>query len=99
MATSRGFGVAAGLDPEIATLLSSRCEELGYDSVWSNDTPFAEGLETLAAFAKQTSHVDLGVAVIAIDRRSPVEIAERLEDLGLRGERLWVGIRARFSID
>ena len=54
MASSRGFGVAAGLDPEIATPLAARCEELGYGSVWSNDTPFAEGLETLAAFAEDT---------------------------------------------
>ena len=48
---SRGFGVAAGLDPEVARPLAARCAELGYDSVWSNDHPGAKGLETLAQFA------------------------------------------------
>ena len=36
---SRGFGVAGGLDPEVASPLAARCQELGYASVWSNDTP------------------------------------------------------------
>jgi len=31
----RGLGVAAGLDPEDARPLASRCAELGYDSMWS----------------------------------------------------------------
>ena len=95
--TSRGFGVAAGLDPEIATPLAARCENLGYGSVWSNDTPMAEGLETLAAFAAQTESIQLGVAVIAVDRRSPEEIAEKIEALGLPRERLWIGVGAGFS--
>jgi alkanesulfonate monooxygenase SsuD/methylene tetrahydromethanopterin reductase-like flavin-dependent oxidoreductase (luciferase family) len=97
MEKSRAFGVAAGLDPEIATPLATRCEELGYGSIWSNDTPMAEGLETLAAFAEGTGTVDLGVAVIAIDRRSPDEIAKRIEELGLPRERLWLGVGAGFS--
>ena len=49
--SSLGFGVAAGLDPEVATPLAARCAELGYGSMWSNDHPAASGLETLAAFA------------------------------------------------
>ena len=48
----RGFGVAAGLDAEVATALAGRCQELGYDSMWSNDHPGALGLETLAVFAR-----------------------------------------------
>jgi alkanesulfonate monooxygenase SsuD/methylene tetrahydromethanopterin reductase-like flavin-dependent oxidoreductase (luciferase family) len=94
---SRGFGVAAGLDSEIATRLAARCEELGYGSMWSNDTPMAEGLETLADFAAGTRNVDLGVAVIAIDRRTPKEIALKIEELGLPRERLWLGVGAGFS--
>ena len=60
---SRGFGVAAGLDPEVAAPLAERCAELGYTSVWSNDTPVGSGLATLADFATGTDSVDLGVAV------------------------------------
>ena len=66
--SDRGFGVAAGLDPEIATPLAARCQELGYSSMWSNDHPGANGLETLAAFAQGTTSLDLGVAVMALDR-------------------------------
>ena len=40
---SRGFGVAAGLDPEVARPLAARCAELGYGSMWSNDHPGAKG--------------------------------------------------------
>jgi alkanesulfonate monooxygenase SsuD/methylene tetrahydromethanopterin reductase-like flavin-dependent oxidoreductase (luciferase family) len=94
---SRAFGVAAGLDPQIATPLAARCEELGYGSVWSNDTPMASGLETLDAFAEDTESVDLGVAVIALDRHGPDEIAAKISELGLPRERLWVGVGAGFQ--
>ena len=80
---SRGFGVAAGLDPEVARPLAARCAELGYDSLWSNDHPGAKGLETLAEFAAAAPEADLGVAVIALDRTPPEEIAADIERLGL----------------
>ena len=94
---SRGFGVAAGLDPAIATPLAARCADLGYASVWSNDTPVASGLETLAVFAEGSDQVDLGVAVLALDRHEPQAIAARIADLGLPRERLWIGVGAGFS--
>jgi alkanesulfonate monooxygenase SsuD/methylene tetrahydromethanopterin reductase-like flavin-dependent oxidoreductase (luciferase family) len=94
---SRGFGVAAGLDPEVARPLAARCEELGYDSMWSNDHPGAKGLETLAEFAAAAPEVDLGVAVIALDRQPPEEIAADIERLGLDPSRLWLGVGAGFS--
>ena len=61
MSKGRGFGVAAGLDPVIATPLAARCADLGYRSIWSNDHPAASGLETLAAFAQGSDSIDLGV--------------------------------------
>ena len=94
---SRAFGVAAGLDPQIASPLATRCAELGYASVWSNDTPIASGLETLAAFAEGSDQVGLGVAVLALDRHEPDEIAARIADLGLPRERLSIGVGAGFS--
>lgn len=97
MSRSRGFGVAAGLAPEVAGPLAQRCAQLGYTSMWSNDHPGAKGLETLAAFAEAAPGMELGVAVIAIDRHSPDEIAADVERLGLDGERLWVGVGAGFS--
>jgi alkanesulfonate monooxygenase SsuD/methylene tetrahydromethanopterin reductase-like flavin-dependent oxidoreductase (luciferase family) len=94
---SRGFGVTAGLDAEIASPLAARCQELGYSSMWSNDHPGAKGLETLAEYAKGADRIDLGVAVIALDRQAPEEIASDIERLGLDRDRLWVGLGAGFT--
>lgn len=94
---SRGFGVAAGLDPGVTKPLAERCAELGYESLWSNDHPQGSGLETLADFANAAPEVDLGVAVLALDRHSPPEIAAKVEELGLDPKRLWVGVGAGFS--
>jgi alkanesulfonate monooxygenase SsuD/methylene tetrahydromethanopterin reductase-like flavin-dependent oxidoreductase (luciferase family) len=91
---SRGFGVTAGLDPEIASPLAARCQELGYDSIWSSDIPDAKGLETVAAYAKGADRIELGVGVIALDRHPPEEIASDIERLGLDRDRLWLGLGA-----
>jgi alkanesulfonate monooxygenase SsuD/methylene tetrahydromethanopterin reductase-like flavin-dependent oxidoreductase (luciferase family) len=94
---SRAFGVTAGLDPEIASPLAARCQELGYASMWSNDHPGAKGLETLADYAKGADRIDLGVAVIALDRAPPEEIAADIDRLGLDRGRLWVGLGSGFT--
>jgi alkanesulfonate monooxygenase SsuD/methylene tetrahydromethanopterin reductase-like flavin-dependent oxidoreductase (luciferase family) len=94
---SRAFGVAAGLDPPVALSLAERCAELGYESVWSNDHPGALGLETLAVFAEAAPQLDLGVAVMALDRHTSTEIATHIDRLGLDRDRLWIGIGAGFS--
>jgi len=94
---SRGFGVAAGLDSAVAGPLAECCAELGYASLWSNDHPASSGLETLAVFAESAPGIELGVAVIALDRQSPAEIAAKVEELGLDRERLWIGVGAGFS--
>ena len=93
----RGFGVAAGLSPEVARPLAGRCAELGYASLWSNDHPGAKGLETLAEFAAATEQTELGVAVIALDRTAPETIAADLDRLDLDRNRLWLGVGAGFS--
>jgi alkanesulfonate monooxygenase SsuD/methylene tetrahydromethanopterin reductase-like flavin-dependent oxidoreductase (luciferase family) len=95
--SNRGFGVAAGLDPEVARPLAARCAELGYASMWSNDHPGARGLETLAEFAAAAPDIDLGVAVIALDRTPPEAIAADIERLGLDPAKLWLGVGAGFS--
>jgi len=94
---SRGFGVAAGLDPDVARPLAERCAELDYGSMWSNDHPGAKGLETLAEFGAAAPGLDLGVAVIALDRTPPETIAADIESLGLDPSRLWLGVGAGFS--
>jgi alkanesulfonate monooxygenase SsuD/methylene tetrahydromethanopterin reductase-like flavin-dependent oxidoreductase (luciferase family) len=94
---SRAFGVAAGLDPDVAQPLAERCAELGYGSIWSNDHPGAKGLDTLAEFGAAAPGLDLGVAVIALDRTPPEAIAADVERLGLDPARLWLGVGAGFG--
>jgi len=93
----RAFGVAAGLDPEVARPLAARCEELGYDSIWSNDHPGAKGLGTLAEFASAAPGLELGVGVIAIDRTPPETIAADVAEFGIDPAKLWLGVGAGFS--
>ena len=93
----RAFGVAAGLPEEVCAPLAAACEESGYASIWANAHPGAKGLDTLAAFAKGADGIELGVAVIALDRQSPEIIAEDIERVGLDPSRLWIGVGAGFS--
>ena len=67
---------------------SRGCESLGYASLWSNDHPAANGLETVAVFGPP--HVHLGVAVIAIDRMPP-PTSPPTSTLGIDPARLWLG--------
>ena len=94
---SRGFGVAAGLDPDVAGPLAQRCAELGYESMWSNDHPGALGLETLRAFADAAPDAELGVGVMALDRHEPKSINDEIERLGIDRDKLWLGVGAGFS--
>jgi len=94
---SRAFGVAAGLDPEVARPLAARCAELDYGSIWSNDHPGAKGLATLAEFAAAAPEIELGVAVIALDRTPPEQIAADIEELGINRSKLWLGVGAGFT--
>ncbi len=93
----RGLGVAAGLDPEVAAELARRCEHLGYRSMWSNDHPGASGLETAAVFHEAAPALEVGVAVLALDRHDPASIAAKAGEQGLDPVRLWVGIGAGFA--
>ena len=97
MNRARGFGVAAGLDRDVAVELAGRCEELGYTSMWANDHPAASGLETLAAFAEGSAATQLGVAVLALDRHTPADINAKIEELDLDRSRLLIGVGAGFS--
>jgi alkanesulfonate monooxygenase SsuD/methylene tetrahydromethanopterin reductase-like flavin-dependent oxidoreductase (luciferase family) len=89
---NRGLGVTAGLDAELARDLAAQCEQLGYQSLWSNDEPAAPGLATLAEFAAATEKIQLGVGVLPLHRYQPAHIASEVERLGIDPARLWLGI-------
>lgn len=94
---SRGLGVAAGLDSEVARALAGRCAAIGFRSLWSNDHPMASGLETAAEFASAAAGLEVGVAVLALDRHDPSGIAAKVRELGIDPSRLWTGIGAGFT--
>jgi alkanesulfonate monooxygenase SsuD/methylene tetrahydromethanopterin reductase-like flavin-dependent oxidoreductase (luciferase family) len=88
----RGLGINAGLEPGLAGDLAARCQELGYQSLWSNDEPGESGLETLAHFAAGAPRLELGVGVLPLDRNRPADIAAEIDRLGLDPAKLWLGI-------
>ena len=92
-----GLGVAAGPDPTVLVEVAPGAEGLGFESAWCNDSPAGEGLAQLNAWAALTEHIGLGVGVLALDRHSPESIADRVKELGLPPDRLWLGIGAGFS--
>lgn len=94
MSRRHGFGLGAGLDEDLARALASRCEALGYSSIWSDDHVAASGLRTLAAFAQGSEGLELGVGALELDRHRPAEIAAEIEALGLERDRLWLGLGA-----
>ncbi|MBS1881007.1 MAG: TIGR03619 family F420-dependent LLM class oxidoreductase [Actinobacteria bacterium] len=60
-------------------------EEIGYDSLWLNDSPGRLGtlapLPTLAAVAARTERLKLGTNVLALPHRHPVVLARELATL------------------
>lgn len=65
--------------------------------MWSNDHPMASGLETVAVFAQATEGLELGVAVLPLDRHQPADVATKLEEVAVDPTRLWLGIGAGFT--
>lgn len=92
MTARRGFGVAGAVPADSISALARRAEELGYATFWTNDTPSGDGLAGLAAAARVTTSIRLGVGVIPIDRKPGPVIAAQIEELGLPVDRLIVGI-------
>jgi alkanesulfonate monooxygenase SsuD/methylene tetrahydromethanopterin reductase-like flavin-dependent oxidoreductase (luciferase family) len=94
---SRGFAIPATGDLERAQEIAARVEQLGYSSIWSNDTPGADGIVTAAAMADATDHIHVGVGVLAVDRRPPEEIEQEIRQLEIPLDRLVLGVGAGSS--
>ncbi|HEY8448220.1 MAG TPA: LLM class flavin-dependent oxidoreductase [Thermomicrobiales bacterium] len=89
---ARGFGVAGALDHALIERIAKAAEDAGYRTFWVNDTPDGDGLAALAAAARATNRIRLGVGVIAVSRIPAATIAARVSELSLPQERLVVGI-------
>lgn len=91
---TRGFGIPATGDQARARTIGAEVERLGYTSIWTNDIPKADGLWTAARLAAATGSIRIGVGVVPIDRRPPVDIATAVEELQIPLDRLMLGIGA-----
>ncbi|MEZ0089304.1 LLM class flavin-dependent oxidoreductase [Streptacidiphilus sp. EB129] len=90
----------AGADPRELIGFARRVEELGFDSIWVNDSllsPRIEALTMLSALATVTERVTLGTAALMPVLRRPVQAAQALASIDLlSGGRLVVTVGAGF---
>ena len=73
-----------GADPRELPGFAVRAEELGYSSLWVNDSlisPRIEALTMLAAVAPLTSRVTLGTAALLPVLRRPVQATQAHADI------------------
>ena len=88
----RGFGVTGSLDIDIVRRLAPLLEELGYRTLWINDTPDGDSLAGCAAAIAVTRRLRVATGVIPIDRRPATAIVDDVARWGLPVERLTIGI-------
>jgi alkanesulfonate monooxygenase SsuD/methylene tetrahydromethanopterin reductase-like flavin-dependent oxidoreductase (luciferase family) len=75
-------------DLELTRTVAASVEELGYDSVWTNDAPPGDGIASAIAMLGATEHIRVGIGAVPFDRRSVAEVAEQLKAADLPLERL-----------
>jgi len=87
-------GVIAGLGRGLLEPLAAAALQLGYGSLWINDSarPDADGLAGLAIVAGVAAGLELGVGVLPLDRRTPDQIADEVRRLALPLDRLRLGV-------
>jgi alkanesulfonate monooxygenase SsuD/methylene tetrahydromethanopterin reductase-like flavin-dependent oxidoreductase (luciferase family) len=90
--TRRGFGLFAGISPEVIRAAAASVESAGYNSFWVNYPGQVDGLAVLAQAAAVTNRVDLGVGVIPLTTRAPASIADGVHQNRLPLNRLLLGV-------
>src|SRR6478672_7073582 len=75
-----------------------RAEAAGFPGIWVGDSmgrgrPTLDPLASLAALATATEKVELGIAVLQVSLRHPIELAHRVMSVqALSGNRLRLGV-------
>lgn len=90
--TETSFGIAGALAHDIVRDIAPRLERAGFSTLWVNDTPSGDSLESLAAAAEVTPRLRLATGVISVDRRPAEEIIATVRRLQLPERRLTIGI-------
>ena len=89
---SRGIAVYAGIPAEVIRAAARETEALGYGSFWVNHPPATDGLAALAAAARDTRRLELGVGVIPLNSRGPESIIDGVGANALPLDRLLLGV-------
>src|SRR2546423_845425 len=90
--TQRGFGLFAGIAPEVIRRAAATAESLGYASFWVNHPGQVDGLGALARAAAGTRRLGLGIGVIPLTTRTPASIIDGVREHKLPLDRLLLGI-------
>jgi alkanesulfonate monooxygenase SsuD/methylene tetrahydromethanopterin reductase-like flavin-dependent oxidoreductase (luciferase family) len=91
------IGSDSGLMDRI-TDFARRVEAAGFPGIWIGDSlgrgrPTLDSLQVLAALAAVTSRVELGISVLQLPLRNPVELAHRVQSIqAMSNNRLILGV-------
>jgi alkanesulfonate monooxygenase SsuD/methylene tetrahydromethanopterin reductase-like flavin-dependent oxidoreductase (luciferase family) len=89
---THGFALAANTAPDVIAAAARESEALSYSSFWVNHPGPFVGLGALAAAARATRALPLGIGVIPLHTRGPPAIVEGVRAHALPLERLWLGV-------
>ncbi len=92
---NRSFGIEATDDQQLLTTISHSVQTLGYERLWFNDTPAADGLSSLSIALDAEPSLKAGVGVVGADRRTPEEVAGSIHGSFLN--RVTIGVGAGFT--
>lgn len=90
--TRTSFGIASALNLDIVREIAPYLEQAGFVTLWVNDTPDGDALESLAVAAEVTRTLRLATGVISVDRRPAAEIIATFRRLHLPEQRVTIGI-------
>jgi len=88
----QGFALFAGVAPDIITACAREADPVACGSFWVNHPGNTDGLAALAAAARSTTRLDLGIGVIPLHTRGPQSIAEGVRTQALPTRRLLLGV-------
>src|SRR5437867_2703363 len=89
---NRGFAVAANVKSDVIAAAAREADRAGYTSFWVNHPGPFDGLASLAAAAKESQRIALGIGVIPLHTRGPASIVEGVRTHALPLDRLWLGV-------
>lgn len=88
---SRGFGIDASVDVDVATEIARRVEDSGYGSFWVNGSPH-DGALAIIESALAATGLDVGVGVFPLPKISASQLIDEVRGRGLPQARLHLGV-------